>query len=59
MTTDGMGLKLEEMKDIQKQPIKKIGRPEDVANCVLFLASDKSAFITGECVQTDGGAVHA
>ncbi|RWS00978.1 85/88 kDa calcium-independent phospholipase A2-like protein, partial [Dinothrombium tinctorium] len=57
-TTDGMGLKFEEMEDIQKQPIKKIGRPDDVANCVTFLASEESGLITGECLQVDGGAVY-
>lgn len=36
-------------------PIGRWGRPEDVADLVLFLAGDKSDFITGQCIITDGG----
>jgi len=36
-------------------PIGRIGRPDDVANAVLFLASDKASFITGESINVDGG----
>jgi len=36
-------------------PLKRGGTPEDVANCVLFLASDLSAYITGQVIQVDGG----
>ena len=35
--------------------IKRLGTPEDVADTVLFLASDMSRFITGEVIQVDGG----
>ncbi|RWS19839.1 hypothetical protein B4U80_14363 [Leptotrombidium deliense] len=41
------------MEDLKKQPLKHQGTPEDVSHCVLFLASPKSAFITGACLQTD------
>jgi NAD(P)-dependent dehydrogenase (short-subunit alcohol dehydrogenase family) len=37
------------------QPLKRQGRPEDVANAVLFLASEKSAQITGIVMPIDGG----
>lgn len=33
----------------------RIGEPEDVANVVLFLASDESSFITGQVITVDGG----
>jgi 3-oxoacyl-[acyl-carrier protein] reductase len=33
----------------------RIGEPEDVANAVLFLASDESSFITGQVITVDGG----
>ncbi|RWS22646.1 dehydrogenase/reductase-like protein [Leptotrombidium deliense] len=49
------GLVFEQMEGLKKQPIKKHGDPSDVAHCVLFLASPRSAFITGACLQTDGG----
>ena len=32
-----------------------IGKPEDIANAVLFLASDESSFITGQVITVDGG----
>lgn len=38
------------------QPIHKAGVPEDIANAVLFFASDDSAFVTGEHLLVDGGA---
>ena len=37
------------------QILKSTGYPEDVANTVLFLASDESRFITGEIINVDGG----
>lgn len=36
-------------------PLKRGGTPEDVANTALFLASDLSAYITGQVIQVDGG----
>lgn len=36
--------------------LKRIGRPDEVASAVLYLASDESAFITGQAISVDGGA---
>jgi 3-oxoacyl-[acyl-carrier protein] reductase len=36
-------------------PFKRFGKPEDVANAALFLASDLSAYITGQVLPVDGG----
>ena len=36
-------------------PLKRGGQPEDVANACLFLASDLSAYITGQVLNVDGG----
>jgi 3-oxoacyl-[acyl-carrier protein] reductase len=39
----------------KRTPLKKIGKPGDVANAVLFLASEAASHITGEIVTVDGG----
>ncbi len=36
-------------------PLKRIGLPEDVAEAVIWLCSDKASFITGQCLGIDGG----
>ena len=38
-------------------PLKRLGRPEDVANVVAFLATDEAAYITGQVINVDGGMV--
>jgi NAD(P)-dependent dehydrogenase (short-subunit alcohol dehydrogenase family) len=37
-------------------PIGRVGEPDDIARCALFLASDASSFITGTQIVVDGGA---
>ena len=39
-----------------RYPLGRLGQPLDVANCMLFLASDESAFITGQIIELSGGA---
>lgn len=42
-------------KDIDKYPLKRYGKPEEVANAALFLLSDASSWITGTQIIVDGG----
>lgn len=41
--------------DAYQQPAGRVGNPLDIANMVLFLASEKAGFITGENICIDGG----
>lgn len=36
-------------------PLGRLGKPEDIANTAVFLASDSAAYITGEVIKVDGG----
>ena len=52
--TDALGDKFKE--EAKKSiPLKKLGKPEDVANVVAFLASESSDYVTGQVIQVDGG----
>lgn len=42
-------------KFVQRIPLKRIGAPEDIAQLIAFLASDEASYITGQCIQIDGG----
>ncbi|MFP3293800.1 MAG: 3-oxoacyl-[acyl-carrier-protein] reductase [Hydrogenobaculum sp.] len=47
----------EDIKEAYKKqiPLGRFGSPEDVANAVLFLASEKASYITGEVINVNGG----
>ena len=36
-------------------PMKRFGEPEDIANAMMFLASSAASYVTGACLQVDGG----
>lgn len=40
---------------VGRTDMKRLGRPEEIAKTLLFLASDNSSFITGQVIRTDGG----
>lgn len=40
---------------VKTMPIKRLGKPEDMANAVLFLLADESSWITGHILNVDGG----
>ncbi|VIB33081.1 3-oxoacyl-ACP reductase [Clostridioides difficile] len=42
---------------VEETPLMRLGTPEDIANCAIFLASDKSNFITGQVISPNGGFV--
>jgi 3-oxoacyl-[acyl-carrier protein] reductase len=42
---------------IANTSLGRIGRGEDVADAVLFLASERASYITGQCLVVDGGIV--
>ncbi|MCC0630753.1 MULTISPECIES: elongation factor P 5-aminopentanone reductase [unclassified Clostridioides] len=42
---------------VEETPLMRLGTSEDIANCAIFLASDKSNFITGQVISPNGGFV--
>ena len=42
---------------VSKTPLGRMGKPEDIANAYVFLASDKASFIHGTTISVDGGVI--
>lgn len=40
---------------LNRTPMKRYGKPEEVANVIVFLSSEASSFVTGQCIAVDGG----
>lgn len=53
------GKKVEDLRAarVKEIPLGRLGRPEEVANLIVFLASECSSYITGTCVTIDGGVL--
>jgi 3-oxoacyl-[acyl-carrier protein] reductase len=51
----GMTLEILQGEGVRDIPLKRVGRPEEVASVVVFLASERSSYMTGICVAVDGG----
>jgi 2-keto-3-deoxy-L-fuconate dehydrogenase len=41
---------------VARQPMGRLGLPEEIALAAVYLASDESVFMTGQCLTVDGGA---
>jgi len=44
-----------EKKVVKAYPMRRLGEPQDIANLALFLASDRSSWITGQAISVNGG----
>ena len=44
-------------KSIAQHAMRRIGQPEEVAEPVIWLASDRASFVTGACIVCDGGSI--
>ncbi len=57
--TDMTEILNDDIKDslVKNIPMGRIGSPEDIANIVMFLASEKADYITGQVISVDGGMV--
>lgn len=55
MVAAGQGDALKEME--KNVPMERIGRPEEIANAVLWLCSDAASYVTGQSISVDGGFV--
>ena len=53
------GKSVDEIREARTQeiPLHRLGRADEVANVVVFLASERSSYVTGTCVTVDGGVV--
>src|ERR1700731_224471 len=56
MIAEGQGKELDKMLKTFV-PMKRLGRPEEIADAVLWLCSDKASYVTGQSISVDGGYV--
>ena len=42
---------------VEQTPLGRLGKPEDIAEAVAFLADERASFITGQVLTADGGVI--
>ena len=57
LKTTFLEAKLFQSNLIDTVPLQRLGKPQEIANLVCFLASDQAAYITGQTINVDGGMV--
>jgi 3-oxoacyl-[acyl-carrier protein] reductase len=45
-----------ESRLVEEVPLKRVGQPEELADAIVWLASDRASYITGQTILVDGGA---
>ena len=56
--SDGRGGQGEALKAMEKSvPMGRVGRPEEIADAVLWLCSDAASYVTGQSISVDGGFI--
>jgi 3-oxoacyl-[acyl-carrier protein] reductase len=56
---EGISLEESNRRRTREIPLGRFGRPEEFADLVVFLASERASYITGTAIQIDGGVIRS